>query len=174
MSKLFKRLIAVMIVAIVSLTASVCLIPSKQASADTSYAYRLDFSNENAFGKNTGDSAYADATVTGSFTKISGPNNQSAIQFPASAGQNYSNYLSLPTSVFANAESATVAGWFRVPSNIVDYTCELCIFSPESNKTLRVDPFASLAGGGALIMYGNALGWSNEIRPLFDAWRHIA
>jgi len=173
MSKKLKGLLALAVAAIVAVVAGVALLPSQKASADTSYAYRLDFADATDFGKNVGADTYANATVTGTFTAVDAPNGGKGIQFPSTAGS-YASYLSLPTAVFADTTAVTVAGWFKVPSGIADYTCELCVFSPENNKALRVDPFASGAHGGMLMVFGNNVAWTREIRPLYDTWKHVA
>lgn len=155
------------------------------AQAEETIAYRLEFADEDNLGKNTGDPSYPDAEVyrteTNGLTQTEGPRAASkAVQFPESAPEPYSNYLSLPTSVFDGAEKVTIAGWFRVPSNIGAWVCELCIQSPETTKGFRVDPYAPNARNGILWAYGNNvlvddnMGDGAVVKPVYDAWRHVA
>lgn len=160
-------------------------------SAETdagSLAYRLEFSDADDLGANTGDSAYAEADVYGSgFTRVTGPKSGTyGVQFPDSAHSGFTHYFSLPTSVFENAESATVAGWFKVPSDIGGWVPEIGIFSRDNNKALRVDPYAPNARNGYLFTYGNNVvcdgGTGIDINgndgviltPNYDRWQHMA
>lgn len=155
------------------------------AQAEGEIAYRLEFNDENDLGKNTGDPRYPDAEVyrteTNGLSQTEGPRAGSkAVQFPESAPDPYSNYLSLPTSIFDEAEKVTISGWFRVPGNIGAWVCELCIQSPETTKAFRVDPYAPNAHNGILWSYGNNvliddnMGDGAVVKPVYDAWRHVA
>lgn len=150
---------------------------------EAAYAYRLEFSDETALGVNSGDTAYADATVHGTaFTRVAGPKAGTyGVQFPQSDVTPFTNYFSLPTAMFAGTTQATIAGWFKVPSDIGAWVAEMCIHSPdnENNKALRADPYAPNSRNGYLYVYGNnavvdgAVG-ERYVTPLYDRWQHIA
>ena len=145
-------------------------------SGNTALLYRLDFSDEEAVGKNVAGTGYEDAVVPddNTFTVEQGIKGQNALVFPG--GTKYKNYLSLPTAMFEGKDKITVAGWFYLPTGAEAYLGEIGIYSPENAVAFRSDPYANYHGDAYIFCVGKAEGidLDTRVKPVYDAWYHMA
>ncbi len=149
------------------------------AQLSASLLYKLDFSDTTTIGKNTAPgSTFVDATVNkteanGLAVETNAVKGKNALNFP---GGNHENYLSLPVDMFENQNVVTLAGWFKVPSDIGDYTGEIGIHAPTANVAFRSDSRGSFHGDSYLWGIGPVEGIDGDtaVKPVYDAWYHMA
>lgn len=113
-----------------------------KAAAESSLVYALDFGDSENYAKNSSETSLSDATITDnggvSYTQ-NAPKGKTALNLVS--GGLRQNYVSLPIEAF-NSESATVAGWFKVSSNLPGWSRMFEVFGDGGNR-LSVMPMAA-------------------------------
>lgn len=198
----FTRRLCVAFLCVLALT-SMCLAgvfnkaDEVKVAAETSLVYALDFADGENYGKNSADTLLSDATITDnggvSYTQNAFKGKTALNLTSGGAGK---NYVSLPIEAF-NYESVTVAGWFKVSSDVPSWSRMFEVFGDAGNR-LSVMPMApnyyngihmntvinntlitGLNGADNMLYEGAALCYYNmpskgAILPVYDAWVHYA
>ena len=173
-----KTLTAFLVAAALFVAAVFAAVPEKtRAKAyDDSLLYRLNFADESNLGENSAATSYEDAVVpqNNTFSVEKGIRGKNALVFPG--GTKGTNYLSLPTEMFAGKDKVTIAGWFYLPTGAESYLGEIGIYSPDNGMAFRSDPYASFHGNAYIYCVGSVSGidLDTRVKPVYDAWYHMA
>ena len=143
---------------------------------DNKLVYKLDFEDDENLGKNFASGEFADATVnkTDESHMYTVDRKGGKALFINAQDTKFQNYLNLPTSVFDGQTEATISGWFYHPTGAEAYLGQIGIYSQDTDKSLRADPFASFHNGHYIFVFGNNQAFDTPIFPVYDAWYHMA
>lgn len=176
---MFKKVLQSLFVFVLIAALGMSIVPLAHADAQPSDSliYRLQFDEQSTMFKNSAGTSYGDAvSEEGNTLSIDTVQGRTGLKFPG--GTKDVNYLSLPTEMFKDVQSVTVAGWFFLADGQEPYTCELNIYSPSENAILRADPYANYHGGGYLFIAGDNHvvegGEGLGVKAVFGGWYHMA
>lgn len=148
-------------------------------TASATLLYKLDFSDSSNIGKNSAGNTFSDAVLLeGNTLSVveKAHKGKNALLFP---GGDHVNYLDLPADVFQNQDVVTLAGWFKTPADIIEYTGEIGIYAGTADVAFRTDPRATYHGNSYLFGIGKGDGnygivGDTHVKPIYEAWYHMA
>ena len=169
----------------------------KEMNGSDDLIYNLDFSDADNRGNNAANTGYADAEFTGSgfeYTENAIKGNTAVM---LSGGSVRTNYIAIDGAVLNN-DSITIAGWFKIPSDVAGWARLLEIYGDEDNL-ISIMPYAPNYHNGLHIcgkIGGTVLKGANDcdnivfkgedptakinvpeagyVLPVYDTWVHYA
>ena len=113
---------------------------NEEINGSDNLIYKLDFSEEENRGNNTAFTGFADAEFIGSGFEYTENAIKGNTAVKLSGGSVRTNYITIDGAVLNN-ESITIAGWYKIPSDVAGWARLLEIYGDEDNQ-ISIMPYA--------------------------------